>query len=324
MRWLDPYGAGADPELTVAWAPRPGDAAPAVSDRAVLSWAPGKYATTHDLYVGTNAADVANADNTWPIGTSVYKGNVPAYVPTGPRDINTATYDPGALQPGATYYWRVDEVSPADPGSPRTGAVWEFTVARPYTDYLGAGHWDDAAHDGTMTATAAQSYFPSRPENTVNGAGLSGSQHGTIWNTTMWLSTANGTNPHPGTEPGWTWIKYDFGRAYRLGPAWVWNYNQPPSSHYRGLRNVTVEYSTTGGTNASEWRKLGEYELAIGAGAATYEGSAAFDLGGRKARYVVITSHISDGSWGDTTYRGLSEIRFDIVPTPRGTIMRTH
>jgi hypothetical protein len=172
--------------------------------------------------------------------------------------------------------------------------------------------------------TAAQSYFPSRPENTVNGAGLSGAQHGTVWNTTMWLSTANGVNPNPGTVPGWTWIKVDFGRAYRLGAAWAWNYNQPPSSHARGLRNVTVEYSTTGGTNASDWHTLGAYELPIATGAPTYAGASAFDFDGREARFVTITSHTNAGSWGDTTYRGLSELRFDLAPAPTATTISFH
>ncbi|UCE48180.1 MAG: hypothetical protein JSW47_21595, partial [Phycisphaerales bacterium] len=36
--------------------------------------------------------------------------------------------------PGTTYYWRVDEVNPAEPGSPWKGAVWSFTVP-PKTAY---------------------------------------------------------------------------------------------------------------------------------------------------------------------------------------------
>jgi hypothetical protein len=42
---------------------------------------------------------------------------------------------PDGLVPGTTYYWRVDEVNEAEPGSPWVGDVWSFTIP-PKTAYL--------------------------------------------------------------------------------------------------------------------------------------------------------------------------------------------
>ncbi|MHC4147481.1 MAG: hypothetical protein ACYSUD_22280, partial [Planctomycetota bacterium] len=42
---------------------------------------------------------------------------------------------PEGLQPGTTYYWRIDEVNEADPNSPWKGNVWSFAVP-PRTAYL--------------------------------------------------------------------------------------------------------------------------------------------------------------------------------------------
>jgi hypothetical protein len=41
---------------------------------------------------------------------------------------------PDGLQPGTTYYWRIDEVNDADPNSPWKGNVWSFSIP-PKTAY---------------------------------------------------------------------------------------------------------------------------------------------------------------------------------------------
>jgi len=53
----------------------------------------------------------------------VYRGQLPA---------ETLTYDLHALEPGKTYYWRIDGVSDADPPTIYPGLVWSFNV----TDYV--------------------------------------------------------------------------------------------------------------------------------------------------------------------------------------------
>jgi hypothetical protein len=304
IRQLEPFGAGDDDAILMpAWNPFPRDGAPAVTCEPELRWAPGDLAETHDVYFGTDSGEVASADSSLQPGVTVFKGNQAG-----------VSYDPGLLQAGQTYYWRVDERKAGHPDSPWPGPVWAFTVQIPYADYIGAGHWDDVSDDGPMSVEAADRIHPSHYLNTVNGVGLSGGAHGTTWNTEMWLSQAAGANPNPGTEPGWTWIKYDFGRVYGLGSLWVWNFNSPPSSNGRGLRNVAIEYSTTGGTNSWEWIKLGDFVFDIASGQPGYTGNEEADFAGAAARYVVITAHNTAGSWGDTTFHGLSEVQFNVVP----------
>ena len=77
-----------------------------------------------------------------------------------------ATYETGQLDFGATYYWRVDEVSASGGAIPK-GEVWSFTV-EPY-----------AYPVTNVTATASSAQADMGPENTINGSGLNAEdQHG--------------------------------------------------------------------------------------------------------------------------------------------------
>jgi hypothetical protein len=90
-----------------AWQPDPPDGARFMPTDCQLSWQAGKGNFFHTVYFGTSA-DAVN-DST---ATSVM--------------ISDAQYDPGPLQPGTSYFWRVDEFVP--PG-PVRGKVWQFTTA---------------------------------------------------------------------------------------------------------------------------------------------------------------------------------------------------
>jgi len=81
----------------------------------LLKWSPGDSAASHDVYFGTDANAVKNATTTSP----EYKGSKP---------LANTSYDPGKLAWDTTYYWRVDEVNNAKPGSPWTGNVWTFST----------------------------------------------------------------------------------------------------------------------------------------------------------------------------------------------------
>ena len=78
-----------------------------------LAWTAGDGAAQHHVYFGTDAEAVANADTTT---ADVYRGRQ-----------GWTTYNPGALEWGQTYYWRVDEEQ-AD-GTVRQGGLWSFTTA---------------------------------------------------------------------------------------------------------------------------------------------------------------------------------------------------
>lgn len=106
-----------DPEL--AWNPSPRHLATVerTAEGNVLGWVPGAYASSHDVYFGTDPNAVNDANNVpgiWP----EFKGNQ-----------DPCSYYPEPLELGNTYYWRIDEVNEPNPNSPWRGIVWEFTVA---------------------------------------------------------------------------------------------------------------------------------------------------------------------------------------------------
>ena len=100
-----------------ATAPYPANTAVNVPQTPILRWSPGESATHHDVYFGDNAEAVADADATT---AGVYRDRQAA---------DAVTYDPGTLEWGKTYYWRVDEVNAAGADSPWRGSVWSFTTA---------------------------------------------------------------------------------------------------------------------------------------------------------------------------------------------------
>jgi hypothetical protein len=109
-----------------AFGPEPKDGALNNDTWANLSWTPGGYAVTHDVYFGENFDDVdSGAEGTFQgnqAGAEFIVGFPGFPVPEG-------------LVPGTTYYWRVDEVNEAEPNSPWKGDVWSFSIP-PKTAYF--------------------------------------------------------------------------------------------------------------------------------------------------------------------------------------------
>jgi len=100
---------------------------------ANISWSPGDFAVSHDVYFDENFDEVnAGAEGTFQgnqAGTFIVVGFPGFPVPDG-------------LVPGTTYYWRIDEVNDTEPNSPWKGEVWSFSIA-PKTAY------DPNPSDGT-------------------------------------------------------------------------------------------------------------------------------------------------------------------------------
>jgi hypothetical protein len=88
-----------------AFKEQPADAATDVPLEASLDWRPGREATSHTVYFGTDAA-------------AVTAGTVAA------QTVATHGFVPEPMALGTTYYWRVDEVGAAT----YPGAVWSFTT----------------------------------------------------------------------------------------------------------------------------------------------------------------------------------------------------
>ena len=103
--------------------PNPASGSMVANNLITLSWTPGGAATSHKVYLGTNEADVASAEESALIATtnqsSILIGVAGQPVPEG-------------LTPGSTYYWRVDEIT--EDGSVTEGSVWSFGVP-PMTAY---------------------------------------------------------------------------------------------------------------------------------------------------------------------------------------------
>ena len=87
-----------------------------VKQTTILTWGPGDFAESHDVYFGTDEEAVRNADTSSP----EYKGT---------RALGSESYDPGLLEWDTTYYWRVDEINNNNADSPWVGGVWSFTTA---------------------------------------------------------------------------------------------------------------------------------------------------------------------------------------------------
>jgi hypothetical protein len=99
-----------------ASSPNPRSGSVDVKQTSVLTWGPGDFAASHEVYFGTDEDAIRNADT----GSPEYKGS---------RSLGSESYDPGKLDWDTTYYWRVDEVNNANPDSPWIGGVWSFTTA---------------------------------------------------------------------------------------------------------------------------------------------------------------------------------------------------
>jgi len=92
---------------------QPANGAVDVQILMVLDWTPADTAVSSDLYFGTDADAVESATAASP----EYVGN---------RALGFESHDPGKLDLGADYYWRVDAVYP---DKTVKGLLWSFTTA---------------------------------------------------------------------------------------------------------------------------------------------------------------------------------------------------
>ena len=233
-------------------------------------------AATHDVYFGTSFDDVNDGGE-----TLVSQGQ------------SAATFDPeGALEFGATYYWRVDEVNSAPDNTVFRGDVWSFT-AEPFAYSV----------TNIVATTNATSDVGAGPENTINGSGINSADQHSVESTDMWVTV-------PGQQS--VYIQYEFDQVYKLYEMLVWNYNvQFELMLGFGLKDVTVEYSE----NGVDWTVLGDVEFAQATARSTYTANTTVAFEGIAAKYVRL--NVNSG-WGPLGQFGLSEVRFMYIPaSPR-------
>ena len=89
--------------------PEPADGQTEVSPEVVLSWRQGRDAAAHEVSFGTDAQAIL--DGTGAVET-----------------VAESLYDPGSLDLGTTYYWKVSEVNEAAAVTVWAGDLWSFST----------------------------------------------------------------------------------------------------------------------------------------------------------------------------------------------------
>ncbi len=110
--------------------PQPANGGMDIEMNRDLAWKPADSAASHQLYFGTDRAAVLNAD----AGSPEYVGSVA---------LGDESYDPGLLDPGTVYSWRVDEVD--GQGNVTRGPLWNFTTG----DFLLVEGFESYSDDDT-------------------------------------------------------------------------------------------------------------------------------------------------------------------------------
>jgi len=118
--------AAASGGFPLAFKPTPKDGTLLEDTWVSLGWRAGDYAVSHDVYIGDNFDDVNSG------AESAFQSNqIDTFFVVG---FPGFPY-PNGLDPGTTYYWRIDEVNDAEPNSPWKGDIWSFSIP-PKTAYF--------------------------------------------------------------------------------------------------------------------------------------------------------------------------------------------
>jgi hypothetical protein len=276
--WVDRIYFGAEPPpslATTAEATGPLDGETDVSRDAVLTWLPGDFAVEHDVYFGSDFDEVNDAA----VDDGVYVGRQ-----------SPASYAPGRLTLGQTYFWRIDEVNAPPDQTVFKGDTWSFTV-EPVSYAIPAA---------SLTATASSMSATQEPQNTVNGSGLTENDEHSNLVQTMWAGADTDLVP---------WIRYDFAMLEKLDKVHVWNHNSQTESILGfGMKEARIEISIDG----ENWTELKTVEIPQAPGTPDYTG-VEVTLDGAVARSVRFTG-LSNWSMLGLPQKGLSEVRFYAIP----------
>ncbi|MCP4451660.1 MAG: hypothetical protein GY809_09380, partial [Planctomycetes bacterium] len=257
----------------------PADGGDDVLRDASLTWSPGEFAVTHDVYFGTSFDDVNTAT-----------------VPTA-SGLDVTSFTPGRLDLGAAYFWRVDEVNGAPDNTVFKGDVWSFEV-EPYSIPI-------PGDTIVVTASSVSNDF-STPDKTIDGSGLDANDMHAIKPESMWFTASVDLDP---------WIQYEFDTVKKLDTMAVWNANSAAESAIGwGVKDVIVEYSADGET----WDELGgATQFSRAPGLPTYDQYDTVDFAGAAAKYVRL--NIQSNWGGILMSYGLSEVQFSRIPAEART-----
>ncbi len=157
MLYLDDLGLGHPADAPIqARVPQPANGAAGQSVTTTLRWQPDRAGASHKVFFGTDPDAVAH-------------GTAPAQTVTDPA------FDPGPLNYGTIYYWRVDEVSTLTyPGEVWSFTTQEFTVVDDFESYNDTDHcifdtWIDGYADHQSGSVVGHTDAPFAEQAIVHG-----------------------------------------------------------------------------------------------------------------------------------------------------------
>jgi hypothetical protein len=218
--------------------PDPADEATEVKIQPVLSWRPGGSAAKHNVYFGTDANDVNNANMT-------AHPNVTAVI----ADANN--YTPSTLAFNKTYYWRVDEVNGTDLWK---GDVWSFTTG----NYLVVDDIESYGNADTPCQPSARIWY-----TWIDGFGWTNPAPGSHGNNTGSIVDVNAGTAHGGKQS----LRCD----YLNDGSFVNIYNESKKPYYseiertfspaqnwtvQGMKSLTVWFYGNPGNDANATEQL--------------------------------------------------------------------
>jgi transforming growth factor-beta-induced protein len=296
-----------------ATSPSPKDGATDVlRDGTILKWTPGAATAKFDVYFASNLQYVTQVERAAPVYVQASLGQ------------KTTTFNPGRLELGKTYYWRVDEVNDVDPNAVTVtkGDVWSFIVETPVQQVV------------PIAATTSCSIYENMgPEKTIDGSGLVDGKHSASMED-MWLSCSPVPEPIASSDPNSpvgepidpndpnspvvtppvvmvtpeVWIQYEFDRVQKLQQMQVWNWNSAAEKYFGlGVKDANILYSN----NGTDWTTLGEFTFAAATGKDDYKYNTVIDFKGISAKFVRILMMSSQRGLNEY---GLSEVQFFSYP----------
>jgi len=214
-----------------AYSPSPRDGDKWIDLNIELSWLPGKNATGHDLYFGTDLAAVEARD------ASVSKGSLIA-----------ARYTPDALAEDTTYYWVVDETGAA----PQAGDVWSFTT-------VGGGGGLKGEYFSNTSLSGMPVLTRIDPDVNFNWAGegpgepLQANGWSARWTADLEIPVAD-TVTFAVTSEGGTRLWIDDELVIDMWVSWVaTTYASPPMYLEKGIHSLRLEFA--------DWDRNAQQEL---------------------------------------------------------------
>ena len=246
----------------------------------VLGWTAGEFSAEHNVYLGTDWADVNNASTGNPLGVLLSQGQT------------EASFDAGRLEFGKTYYWRVDEVNGTPDKTVFKGNVWSFEV-EPYSIQIPGSTM-------AVTASSTSNEF-STPDRTIDDSGLDANNAHDISSENMWFTAPVDLDP---------WIQYEFDDVKKLDTMKIWNSNSAAEVAIGwGVKDVEIAYSKDGET----WDVLADAnQFNRAPGSPSYNQYDEIDFGGAAAKVVRLNIQ---SNWGGIMMSyGLSEVQFSMIP----------